>query len=234
MFIDAHCHVDSIRGYARSETVLPVATGHTHGANVKTVDIAKKLKIPFVLGISPQAAQRQGIAELEEWTQFIKGSKPCAIGEIGLDYHWAETEEDKENQRIAFERMLELAEEMHLPIVIHARKAIKEVYDTLRKKSFKNGFMMHFFSGTDEEAREAIGLGGHISIIALRSKERRKVINATPLEYLMAETDAPAIGRTPEEVVRAIEYIREVKNIDFELAAKATAQNARRFFNIEE
>ena len=60
--IDAHCHLDEIRGYTLSKQLLPVATGHSHGSNRRTFEIAQELHLPFVLGISPQAAQKEGIA----------------------------------------------------------------------------------------------------------------------------------------------------------------------------
>ena len=232
MLVDSHCHLDSIKNYSLSDKVLPITVGYSHSSNLKTLEIAKKLKIPFVLGISPQAAQKEGIEKLDEWAEWIKSAnpKPNAIGEIGLDYHWAKTKEDKEKQHSVFENMIELAEEMQLPIVIHARDAITELLNILKERKFSNGIMMHFFSGNEEEAKRAADIGGSVSIVPLHSKIRRKVINAIELEYLLVETDAPAVVRLPEDVEKSVQYISEVKNLDFSVVAEQTTKNARKFF----
>lgn len=230
LLVDAHCHLNEIKSYALSDRVLPVTTGYSHSSNMKNIEIAKSFSIPFVLGISPQAAQKEGVERIDEWAEWIRNARPNAIGEIGLDYHWARTREDTEKQHIAFGRMLDLAEEMHLPVVIHARQADSEILDILAERKFPNGFMMHFFSGDEKEAQRIIGLGGYISIIPLRSRERRNTIASVDLEHLLIETDAPAVVRFPEDVEKSCAYISEVKKLDFSIVAGQTARNAKRFF----
>ena len=233
MLIDAHCHLERIPKYALLPDVLPVTVGYSHGSNKRTVAVAEKLKIPFVLGIAPQSAIKEDISALDEWMDYIRENKPNAIGEIGLDYHWAKNEGHIEKEKIVFSRMLDLAEEMKLPIVIHARKATHDVLDTLALRRFRYPFMMHFFSGTLGEAKRAVEMGGLISIPPLRSKERREIIKAISLEHLLVETDAPYVARLPENAMEAVDYISEVKNIMKEEVLKATANNAIKLFNIE-
>ena len=232
MLVDSHCHLDSIKDYELNKDVLPVTVGYSHSSNIKTFEIANRLKIPFVLGISPQAAQKEGVKDLGKWTEWIKNTnpKPNAIGEIGLDYHWAKTKNDKENQHIAFSKMLDLAEEMKLPVVIHARDSISEVLNIIEERKFAHGVMMHFFSGNEHEAKRAVDIGGYISVVPLHSKERRKVINSIELEYLLVETDAPAVVRLPEDVIKSVEYVSEVKELDFSIVAAQTTKNAKKFF----
>ena len=129
--------------------------------------------------------------------------------------------------------MVELAEEMKLPVVIHSRKAEKECLDYISERKFSHGIMMHFFSGTEEIAQKAIELGAIISVTPLHSKERRKVINATPIENIVIETDAPYVVRTPEEVIQSAQYVSEVKDLDLEKVKRKTAENAARFFKFE-
>jgi len=230
--VDAHCHLSDIKDYKPTGRVLPVTCGYSHASNIKTVEIAKKLNLPFSLGIAPQSAiGNTDLSHLEEWVEFIRKSRPNAIGEIGLDYHWAKCEEDVKREEEVFARMLDLAEEMGLPIVIHSRKAMRDVIDTLKMRKTCPPFMMHFFSGTPSEARWVVERGGLISIPPLHSKERRIVIEETPLENIVVETDSPYIVRTPEQVDESVEYVAEVKNIDFDVAAEQTARNAHRFFN---
>ncbi len=234
MLIDAHCHLESIKDYVPPTGLLPITVGHSNGANLKNISIAEKLQIPLVLGIAPQTALKEGTDKLEEWIEVIKQSKvkPIAIGEVGLDYHWAKSEGDRKKEKLVFEQMIELAEEMHLPIVIHSRKSDDDCISMLRERKFSNGIMMHFFAGDEKQALNAVDIGAYISIPPLRSKERKKVINSIGLEYLLVETDAPAVVRLPEEVTKSVEYICELKKLEFEVVASATAKNATKLFKL--
>jgi TatD DNase family protein len=231
--VDAHCHLVNLKkDYQPSGQVMPVTVGFSHSSNQKTVPLAKKLNLPYVLGIAPQTAIKSNLSEIESWEDFIRKSYPNAIGEIGLDYHWAENEQDRENEKVVFARMLDLAEEMEKPIVLHARDAVSEVLDFLELRSWKLPFMMHFFSGTLAEARRVVEMGGLISITALHSKKRKSIIKSIGVEHMVVETDAPYVGRTPEDVTQAIEYICEVRELDQNAVARITSSNAARFFGI--
>ncbi|MFH1222309.1 MAG: TatD family hydrolase [Candidatus Micrarchaeota archaeon] len=230
MLVDAHCHLHEIKDYQPGE-VLPVACGYSHASNIKTVEIAEKYHVPFALGIAPQSVIKiTDLAPLDEWIDYISKQKPNAIGECGLDYHWATEKQQVEREEITFCRMVELAEKMKLPLVIHARKATKEVIDTLLLKDFKQRVMFHFFSGSVGDARWAAAHNGLISITPLHSKERKEAIKQLPLENIVVETDAPYVVRTPQEVSKAVEYVAEVKQLDFNTVAEQTAKNALEFF----
>ena len=233
LLVDSHCHLDRIRDYSLHAGLIPVTVGYSHSSNQKATAIAKKLSIPFVLGIAPQTAIKEDLSKLDEWIAFIRQNKPNAIGEVGLDYHWAKDEHDIEKEKIVFNRMLDLAQEMRLPLVIHARQATSDVLDFLALRKFDMPFMLHFFSGTLHEAQRAVGMGGYISITPLHSKTRREAIKATGLERLLVETDAPYVARKPEDVIKAVEYISEVKDVNWEEVAEKTAENAIKFFSIK-
>lgn len=230
--IDAHCHLSDYKSIDIRPGWLPVASGYSHSSNVKTAQIAAKYGVPFCLGIAPQSVVRAGTSQLDSWIDEIRKHKPDAIGEIGLDYHWAKTEEEKARAELAFGKMLDLADEMKLPVVIHARDAVSRVLDVLEGRGWKRGIMMHFYSGTLEEAERAVSLGALISICPLHSKERRKVINSLPINSLVVETDSPYVVRTFYEVQKAIDYISEVRGMEAEEVAEKTAANAVRFFNL--
>lgn len=229
--VDAHCHLNEVADdYVINET-LPVTCGYSHGSNLKNIEIAKKLGVPFALGIAPQTAIKQDLKDLEMWAETIMKAKANAIGEIGLDYHWAENQEHVRKEKIVFERMIKLAEEMRLPVVIHSRKAELECLEWLEERKFSHGIMMHFFSGDEKTAARAVEMGAMISVTPLHSKERKKVINSIPLEHIVIETDAPYVVRTPDEVVQSAHYVAEVKNIDLDEVKAQTMKNALKFFN---
>lgn len=231
--VDAHCHLDSftkaqLEGLPHG--IIPCTAGYSHKSNQRNLEIAKKLKVPFSLGIAPQTVLKEGREGLKGWMQFILDNPPNAIGECGLDYHWGKTPEDYALEDEVFREMIALAESMKLPLVVHSRKAETKCLDVLEGEGWKGKFMMHFFAGTLDEAARAVDMGGIISVIGLHSKNRRKVIAEIPLEKLVVETDAPYVTRNIDGVMNAIEYISEVKGIPAGEVERVTAQNAAEFF----
>lgn len=238
MLVDSHCHLFDLKKYELPGDIYPVVVGYSHSSNKKAVACAKG-KYPFVLGIAPQTAIKHGTENLDEWTDFIRESKPNAIGEIGLDYKWAENMEHVETEKTVFRAMIDLADELNLPLVIHSRNnpndnevpkdAVSDILELIQGKRV----LMHFYSGSVEYAEKIVADGGHISIVHLHSKERRKVINTVPLDRLLVESDSPFVGRTPDSIREAVEYIAEVKGIPAEEVAAKTTENAMRFFGFE-
>jgi TatD DNase family protein len=235
--VDSHTHLyDLKKDYVLPDDIYPVVVGYSHGSNRKAVETANARGYPFVLGIAPQTTVKEGIAKLDEWAEFIRASRPNAIGEVGLDYKWAQSAEHVENEKTAFRAMIDLAKEMALPIVVHSRDnpnenelpkdAVSDILDMARGMRI----LMHFYSGSEEQAMRIVGGGGYISVAHVRSKERRKVINSVPLDRLLVESDSPYIGRTPETVRDAAAYIAEVKGLTIKDVAAATAENAMEFF----
>ncbi len=237
MLVDAHTHLfDMKKGYSLPGDIYPVIVGYSYSSNKKAVECAKAGGYPFALGIAPQTAIKEGSSRLAEWCDFIRKSRPNAIGEVGLDYKWAKTGGDIEAERAVFSGMIGLAKEMGLPLVIHSRNNPEEnglpkdaVEDILPMVSGMR-FLMHFYSGSEEQAARIVAMGGYISMAHMRSKERRKVINSVPLDRLLVESDSPYVGRTPESVREAVAYIAEVKGLEPGYVAEATARNSAGFF----
>jgi TatD DNase family protein len=247
---DAHCHLDSIAQFHKGKAefdadfcqkltsqMLLITSGYSHESNIANSVLALQYtNVYCCLGISPQHAQqysREGLL-LGKWEDFIKkrkGEKLVAIGEVGLDYKWGKTDEEKVRQKACFLRMISLASSMKLPLAIHSRDAESKCIDTLESEGAKR-FMMHCFSGTAEEARRAIDLGGIISIPPMHSKERKKVIKEAGLENLVAETDAPYIGKSPSDSSKSISMVAEYLGIGEARVADAMLSNTRKFFSI--
>lgn len=237
--VDTHAHLFDIKGYELPEDIHAVVVGYSHSSNRKAAELAEKGGYPYALGIAPQTAIKHGTEELGEWEAFIRSKKPNAIGEVGLDYKWAQGAGHVEAEKAVFERMIGLSDEMKIPLVIHSRNNPKPdagngvpedaIEDIIRMVGGRR-VLMHFYSGSEEQANRIVDAGGYISIVHMRSKERRKVINSVPLDRLVVESDSPYVGRTPETVREAAAYIAEVKGISVEEVAQATTENACRFF----
>jgi TatD DNase family protein len=238
VFVDSHCHLYDIKNFEDSAMVngvlvLPVVSGYSHFTNLKTIEVAKKHGYPFCIGIAPQTVLKEGMDKLGLWTSTIKKSKPNAIGEVGLDFHWAKTDEQKKLQRKCFDEMITIADSMHLPIVLHSRETTKICLDMLEEAKFKGKIMLHFFSGTVEDALRTVSLGGFVSFPPVGSKSRKDTLLKIPLESILVETDAPFVGRNIADVSDSIKYVAGVKNLDFDTVANQTAKNAFGFFNIK-
>jgi len=237
-FADAHCHLDSCAG-ALLPHALYITCGTSHETNLKNLRIVQQNENAYLCaGISPQEAMKHPDIQivLQAWEEAITTSiadsgKLVAIGEIGLDYHWAKTEEEKHLQQECFVSMLQLAEKLSLPVVIHSRDAEEQVLDIV--KNFNLEYMMHCFSGKAETAAAAVAHKGIISIPPIMNSERKKFTAITPLEKLVAESDAPGIGKAPEAALESIKMIAEIRQLDVAAVQKATLLNTVSFFKIK-
>ncbi len=216
-----------------SAKALPVLTGHSPKSNRKAVEVGRERGLPYVVGIAPQTAQQweDPSALVEEALKLAEGA--VAVGEIGLDNHWAKEEEERERQRAAFEAQLRWAKEKGKVVVIHSRKAIEEVVEMINAH-FRGKVLFHFFS-ENVKALEGLkeGIEAYISIVGLPSKERKKAISSTPLSRLVVETDGPYVVRSPKGLWEAVSYIARVKGLAPEEVAEAVGRNALSLYAIE-
>jgi len=216
-----------------------VTSGVSHETNLRNLHIAEQNdNVYLCAGISPQEAMKHREIKivLQEWEETISteindSGKLVAIGEIGLDYHWAKTDEERFLQSECFISQLQLAERLSLPVVIHSRDAEEQCLEIL--KNFNLNYMMHCFSGKAETAAAAVAHKGIISIPPIMNSERKKFIAATPLEKLVAESDAPGIGKSPEATLQSIKMISEIQSLPEEQVRKQTLQNTIAFFGIK-
>ena len=169
---------------------------------------------------------------------------PCvkAIGEIGLDYFHKYT--DREVQKEAFARQIALADELHLPFVIHCRDACKDVLDILKSEYKGGGALMHCFSESKETAKIVLDMGLTIAIggtVTFKNNVRTvEAVKYIPLENLVIETDSPYLSPTPHRGERnsslyihyVAEKIAEIKEIPVEKVVEETTNNAKNFFGI--
>lgn len=181
----------------------------------------------------------------DEWDRVVKvlsEGRARAVGETGLD--WYRDCAPHDLQKDFFERHLRLAQELRLPIVIHTRESIRDTLDMLHK-AVKRGTLLpilHSFTGTKDEATEAVELGcylGFAGMVTFRSAEDlRDVAKTVPLERLLIETDSPFLspepyrGRRnePAHVIHTARCLAIVRGEQLEKLAEATTANAERVF----
>lgn len=235
---DAHCHLDLINegGVVREAVLYGVRTIITNGvdtkSNAKNMELADNKNVYAMLGIDPEHA---GISdeELDFNINIIRhhASKIVGIGEIGLDYGKVKETVPITRQKKVFERFLDLAKELNMPVSIHSREALPDVLHILGEKEIEQAHI-HFFEGNVQQAKEIEKRGYMISVPPLQSSKRSKVIKEIAIDNIMAESDAPAVGLSPKDIERSIQIVAETKRIDFKKAADLLTQNTKRFFRI--
>lgn len=240
--VDAHCHLedeafdadrDAVVERAKDAGVVAVVTcGYSEQSNVRAIEVAGEYNgYAFAcVGIAPQAAMNVELGEaLEAVAKQSRGA--VAIGEIGLDFHWAKDAQQRERQRKCFGAFIELAQSLDKPVVIHSRDAEIETLQMLERARVRA--MLHCFSGSAEEACIAAKRGWLISIPALPSNTRRSIIKSVGIEHLVVETDAPWLWRgrnEPANVANAVRLVAMELGISEEKVAETTTGNAREFF----
>lgn len=174
------------------------------------------------------------------------GKKVVGIGECGLDYFRNPTDAEKERQIAAFRAQVELALELDLPLMLHVRSAYREVLDILKEYKVEAGDKLrgdaHFFAGSVDEAREFLALGFHLSYtgVITFAKQYVELIQATPLDRIMSETDCPYVAPVPHRgkrcepvfVQEVAHKIAAIKDIPVEDCKKSFVDNAFRLWKL--
>lgn len=174
---------------------------------------------------------------------LAQNPKVKAIGEIGLDYYWADNP-PRDVQKAVFHRQMTLAEELKRPVIVHDREAHRDCLEAVQAHPNLQG-VYHCYSGGLEDAKTLVKMGWMLSftgVITFKNARRAlEVIEWMPLEQIMIETDAPYLAPEPfrgkrndsSKVYRVCEVIGAVKNRTPEEIADITMKNGIRFFGIE-
>lgn len=153
----------------------------------------------LMMGLHPTHVKENYEEELAHIEAQFEKRSFYAVGEIGIDLYW-----DKSTlsiQQDAFKRQIQLAKKYKLPIVIHCRDAFDEVFEVLESEKSPDLFgIFHCFSGTSEQALQAIGYGMKLGIggvVTFKNGKIDQFLNEIPLEHIVLETDAPYLSPVP-------------------------------------
>jgi TatD DNase family protein len=196
-----------------------------------------------------QQLQEKGeIFNFEKYKTLAKNEKVKAIGEVGLDYYYkpktkAKKEIFKESQRNVLEQEMELARELDLPVIFHCRMAHQDLLEILKAQllRFKIKGAIHCFTGSWQEAEKYLDMGLYLGFNGIIFKlGLDEVINRTPLDRILIETDCPyltppAMGgkrNEPVYVKYVAEKIAQLKNLKLNEVEGKTTENAKKLFKI--
>ena len=258
-FFDSHSHYNDEKFDEDREQIIKetyeadvtkfVCAGYNIQSSLFSLNMSEKYEFIYsICGISPNdipQSEQQLWKDINEITEIVKknnSKKLVAIGEIGLDYYWSK--ENKDLQKQAFIKQIELANELDLPIVIHSRDASVDTIDILEKHKVNRTGIFHCCQLNKELVRQALELGYYISfagpITFKNSKNAPEVIKMVPIDRILIETDSPYLAPEPNRGkrndCRNVKYvaqkIADVKGYSLEEVAKKTYENAMRIFNI--
>ncbi|MBI9084394.1 MAG: TatD family hydrolase [Desulfobacterales bacterium] len=175
-------------------------------------------------------------AEAEEMITFIRTHRRrlWAIGEVGIDFWLAKTEEDRRHQEEIFCQFIHLAAELNLPLNVHSRSAGRRAVELLMQNSAKR-VQLHAFDGKYATAAPAVEAGYFFSIppSVVRSRQKQKLVGHLPLRSLLVETDSPVLGadpaarNEPARLMTSVEAIAEIKKVPAAVVMDAIAANVR-------
>lgn len=249
MFIDVHCHLDSnyyndidkvINNAKKNNVNKLICNGCNKKSNKEVIRLINKYDSVYgAVGYHPTELDDVNEKDYELLENLLSNKKIVAIGEIGLDYHYPDT--NKEKQKYAFRRQLELAEKHNIPVIVHSRDAIQDTFDIMSEYNIKG--VIHCFSGSVEMAKEFIKKGFLISvggIITFKNvKNIIEVIKNIDLSYILLETDSPYL--TPEPFRKEqnepmyipiiASKIADILNVSIEDVSSKTTDNAKRLFD---
>lgn len=197
--------------------------------------------VRIVLGTHPHNAKEYGEAVEAFVVEHAQDARLCAIGEIGLDYHYDYSA--RGDQRRAFRAQIALAKRLDLPIVVHLREAHDEGYAILEELGLPDrGCVLHCFTEGPDVVQRFVDLGCHISfagpITFAKGDQIREAAKIVPLDRLFVETDCPFLapvpyrGRTnePSWVTLTAAKLAEVRGDDPRELAATIMENARAMF----
>lgn len=270
--IDVHCHLEymanpsAVAEEAKQRGMTAIITSVP---DPKDMDAMLKLQEKYKgfvflsLGFHPHEVSGYSDAQLDEYIEKIRKHRNSivAVGEAGLDYNEQNLDEKKkEMQKSRFRRFVKLAEELHLPLVVHTRNssdgsknAYNDVFSVLEKHQLR--VVLHCFSGSETDLKTALDRGYWISFATnvCKTKKHPRLAEKTPLDRMLLETDAPwldpdsqpndalrassghgskELTNKPWKIARSAAVIAELHSTTKEYVLDVTTKNAKKVFGI--
>lgn len=251
MLIDTHCHINlrdafpdpaqTIDDSIQQGVTKLVVVGIDELSSRYAVELSERFESVFaVVGHHPNSAAHFSLRDLGWIRELLSHPKAVALGEIGLDFHWDYA--TREQQEASLISQLDLAADLQVPVVFHCRKAYPELLDILESRELSH-YLFHCFSGTHEEARRALALGGILGVdgpITYKKSSLPDLFATIPVDRIVVETDSPYMppepfrGKPnhPKHVVLVNRALALAQGLTEEEMAKRTSETATRFFRL--
>ena len=249
MIIDTHCHIynseienaEEIIKECAKNNIYMILNGIDPESNKEILELSKKYdNVYAALGYDHSVVDKITEEDISLLDGQLNNEKVVAVGEIGIDYYWVKDNKDK--QKDLFERMLNLAEKHELPVIVHAREAIGDTYEILKKHNVIGS--MHCYQGSKEMAKEFIKLGFYIGIDGPitynNNRKQKEMIKEIDIDHILVETDSPYLTPEPKRgekntslnLIYIIRKIAEELNYTEDEMINITTNNAKKLFKI--
>lgn len=248
--IDTHCHLYKeyyedldliIKKIKEAGIKAVIVNGCDTKTNKEVIELTKKYDIVYgALGFHPTDLEEVTIEDLKWLEDNVNDEKIVAIGEIGLDYHYENT--DKLLQKEMFKKQLEIAKKHNKPIIVHTRDSIADTYEILKDSGCIGS--IHCYSGSVEMAKKFIDLGFCLGIGGVvtfkNARNIIEVIKECDLKYILLETDCPYLTPEPYRKYKndssylpiILNKIAYLKGIDKDVVNTTIIANTKRIFDI--
>ena len=255
LLVDSHCHLDAQQFSDDREAMiqraldagvsrlLSIGTGEGPPDLESALRLADRYEaVHATVGIHPEYAPKVSDADYKHLAELVRHPKCVAVGEIGLDYYWKPF--DSQVQAAVFLQQLRIAAEARKPVSIHTRDAWGDTIGLLRKHWAPTGLpcVMHCFTGSPEQAHEALDLGFYLSFSGVvtypKAVNVQQSAKEAPLNRILIETDCPYLApvpyrgkrNEPSYVLYTAQKLAELRNESLETIAQETSANFERVF----
>jgi TatD DNase family protein len=204
-------------------------------------DAPEAPEVRIIVGVHPHNARHYDDAVEAELLRRTRDPRVCAIGEVGLDYHYGHSPRDV--QVVSMRRHLAAAHESGLAVCVHLREAHEDGLAILREAGVPAaGCIIHCFTEGPAWAERFLDIGCHIAFGGVvtfpKAADVRLAAEMVPLERLLLETDCPFLapvpyrGRAcePAYVTLTAQRVADVKGLEAAAVAAASLDNARGLF----
>jgi len=252
--IDSHCHLnydgladrqDEVLANARAAGVtgfLNISTRQREWNDVIAVADANA-DVWATVGVHPHEADAHPDLGASALTDAASHQRVIAIGECGLDYYYDKS--DRAAQRERFQAHIDAARATGLPLVVHTRDAEDDTAEMLEQAVNKGGVrgVLHCFTGSQELARKALGLGFYISLSGIvtfkNAADLQETARIIPEDRLLVETDSPFLAPVPHRgktcepafVADTARFVAGLRGVDVEVLAQQTTGNFFKLFS---
>lgn len=254
MYIDTHSHV-----YAeefdndREETIKRAIEAGVSQLILPDIDQSTRERMFEVaakypdhlfttLGVHPTSVNLDYKSELKALERELNNhSNIFAIGECGIDLYWDKTYYQEQIRTLEWQ--LHITRDMNLPVIIHSRESLPEIFDVLQRQHYNIKGILHCFPGNEEDASRAIDLGfllGIGGVVTFKKSSMAEVIRRKDIEHIVLETDSPYLAPVPYRGKRnessyipiIAEKIAEITGHETKKIAEITTNNAMKLFNL--
>lgn len=255
MFIDSHCHLDrldlSLHGDNLDNVINKAAAANVTKLLCVSVTLAdfptmaeitaKYDNVLLTCGAHP-LNQEDKISRIK-LLELSKNHRVIAIGETGLDYHYAP--ETKALQLDSFKKHIDVAKQLNKPLIIHTRNAQEDTINLLRNEGAEQvGGILHCFTESWQMAEQAIALGFYISFSGIvtfkNATALQEVAARVPSDKFLIETDSPYLAPVPHRgkenqpayVIEVAQHLASIRGQSVEEIAKQSTDNFNRLFKL--